>query len=154
MKNLIYLLFTAFIFFFAACSNDDVDLERDHVWVINQDGTEVSLEGSWILDSVSHPNSTHTVGNIITFPEDPSVYESFQSDGIYTDPEGIKWTKVNINFANGFQLRLLERVIDSVTPKKLYVVTKTNEDGSAISEYSTDHPFDPPNHDINIWHKN
>ena len=155
MKNIIYL-FSIFTLLFVSCSKDDdgnnnEPPERDHVWVVNQGGTEVSLAGSWILDSVSHPNSTHTVGDTIAFPVDPSGFESFKSDGTYTDPDGIVWTKVNLIFTGGFQIKLLERVVDNETPSKLYVVTKTNEDGSPIAEYSTEHPFDAPGHDINIW---
>ena len=62
--------------------------ERDHVWVVDQNGDEVPVHGTWVLVSHTHLSSTSTIGESFTLPAYPP--HSFQvSDGTYTDGEGV-----------------------------------------------------------------
>ena len=69
------LTITAFVIGFSACdraqqvlnpsiSQTDVPMpieERDHVWVVDQNGIEVPVPGTWVLVSHTHLNSTSTI---------------------------------------------------------------------------------------------
>ena len=123
--------------------------ERDHVWVVNQNGDEVPIPGTWVLVERMNLKSTYTIGESFTLPPDPS-HKVLLSEGTYMDGEGNLWTKVNITTANDFQFLLLERVDTSVSPNQLHVVIKTDEDGFALLEYG-EYPFELPWHDVQVW---
>lgn len=125
--------------------------ERDHVWVVDQQGVEVPVPGAWVLVSHTHLNSTSTIGESFTLPAEPP--HPFQtSDGTYTDGEGILWTKVRITTANGDKWQFLERVDTSVSPHQLYVVVTVDANGLPTLAYG-EYPFDLPRHNVQIWEK-
>lgn len=125
--------------------------ERDHVWVVNQNGIEVPVPGTWVLVSHTHLNSTSTIGESFTLPAAPP--HSFQvSDGTYTDSENILWTKVRITSGEGDQWQFLERVDTSVSPHRLYVVVTVDDSGLPTLAYG-EYPFDLPKHNVQIWEK-
>ena len=125
--------------------------ERDHVWVVDQNGVEMPVPGTWVLVSHTHQNSTSTIGESFTLPADPP--HRFQiSDGTYTDAEGILWTKVRITSNEGDQWQFLERVDTSVSPHRLYVVVTVDADGLPTLAYG-EYPFDLPGHNVQIWEK-
>ena len=125
--------------------------ERDHVWVIDQNGVEVPVPGTWVLVSHTHLNSTSTIGESFTLPPDPP-HSALISDGTYTDGEGILWTKVKIMTADGDKWQFIERVDTSVSPHRLYVVVTVDENGIPTLEYG-EYPFDLPRHNVQIWEK-
>ncbi len=135
-------------------SQTDVSMpmeERDHVWVVDQNGDEVPIPGTWVLVSHTHLNSVSTIGESFTLPPDePHTVQI--SDGTYTDGEGILWTKIRITTSSGAQWQFLERVDTSVTPHRLYVVVAVDDDGVPILEYG-EYPFDLPSHNFQIWEK-
>lgn len=135
-------------------SQTDVSMpmeERDHVWVVDQNGVEVPVPGTWVLVSHTHLNSASTIGESFTLPEDPPP--SFQvSDGTYTDGEGILWTKIRVTLSSGERWQFLERVDTSVTPHRLYVVVTVDNNGVPVLEYG-EYPFDLPRHNFQIWEK-
>ena len=133
-------------------SETDVPMEeRDHVWVVDQNGVAVPVPGTWVLVSHTHLNSTSTIGESFTLPpDDPHSVQI--SDGTYTDGEGIPWTKVKITTADGGQWQFLERVDTSVSPQRLYVVVTVDENGLPTLEYG-EYPFDLPRHNVQIWEK-
>ena len=154
---------TAFVIGFFACervhqviepdiSETDVPMEeRDHVWVVDQNGVEGPVPGTWVLVSHTHLNSTSTIGDSFTLP--PENPHSVQiSDGTYTDGEGTLWTKVRITTANGDQWQFLERVDTSVSPQRLYVVVTVDDNGIPTLAYG-EYPFDLPRHNVQIWEK-
>lgn len=125
--------------------------ERDHVWVVDQNGVEVPVPGTWGLVSHTHLNSTSTIGESFTLPpDDPHSIQI--SDGTYTDREGILWTKIRVTTSSGDQWQFLERVDTSVSPHRLYVVVTVNDNGLPTLEYG-EYPFDLPNHNVQIWEK-
>ena len=125
--------------------------ERDHVWVVDQNGIEVPVPGTWVLVSHTHLNSTSTIGESFTLPAYPQ--HSFQvSDGTYTDGEGILWTKVRITSNEGDQWQFLERVDTSVSPHRIYVVVTVDDNGLPTLAYG-EYPFDLPRHNVQIWEK-
>ena len=125
--------------------------ERDHVWVVDQNGVEVPVPGTWVLVSHTHLNSTSTIGESFTLPADPP--HSFQvSDGTYTDGEGVLWTKVRITSNEGDQWQFLERVDTSVSPHRIYVVVTVDGNGLPTLAYG-EYPFDLPGHNVQIWEK-
>ena len=125
--------------------------ERDHVWVVDQNGVEVPVPGTWVLVSHTHLNSTSTIGESFTLPpDDPHSVQI--SDGTYIDGEGILWTKVKITTADGGQWQFLERVDTSVSPHRLYVVVTVDDNGLPTLEYG-EYPFDLPGHNVQIWEK-
>ena len=125
--------------------------ERDHVWVVDQNGVEVPVPGTWVLVSHTHLNSTSTLGESFTLP--PDDLHSIQiSDGTYTDGEGFLWTKIRITTSSGDQWQFLERVDTSVPPHRLYVVVTVDDDGLPTLEYG-EYPFDLPKHNVQIWEK-
>lgn len=133
-------------------SETDVPMEeRDHVWVVDQNGVEVPVPGTWVLVSHTHLNSTSTIGESFTLPpDDPHSVQI--SDSTYTDGEGILWTKVKITTADGGQWQFLERVNTSVSPQRLYVVVTVDKNGLPTLEYG-EYPFDLPGHNVQIWEK-
>ena len=125
--------------------------ERDHVWVVDQNGVEAPVPGTWVLVSHTHLNSTSTIGESFTLPpDDPHSVQI--SDGTYTDGESILWTKVKITTSGGDQWQFLERVDTSVSPHRLYVVVTVDENGLPTLEYG-EYPFDLPGHNVQIWEK-
>ena len=125
--------------------------ERDHVWVVDQNGVEVPVPGTWVLVSHTHLNSTSTIGESFTLPpDDPHSVQI--SDGTYTDGKGILWTRVKITIADGSQWQFLERVDPSVTPHRLYVVVTVDNNGQPTLAYG-EYPFDLPGHNVQIWEK-
>ena len=125
--------------------------ERDHVWVVDQDGVEVPVPGTWVLVSHTHLNSTSTIGESFTLPPD-SPHSVLISDGTYTDGEGTLWTKVKITSHTGDQWQFLERVDTSVSPHRLYVVVTVDDNGLPTLAYGK-YPFDLPGHNMQIWEK-
>ena len=123
--------------------------DRDHVWVVDQNGDEVPILGTWVLVARTNLKSTYVIGESFTLPPDP-LHKILLSEGTYMDGEGRLWTKVNITTADGFQFILLERVDTSVSPHQLHVVVKTDEDGLALLEYG-EYPFELPDHDVQVW---
>ena len=125
--------------------------ERDHVWVVDQNGVEVPVPGTWVLVSHTHLNSTSTIGESFTLPpDDPHSVQI--SDGTYIDGEGILWTKVKITTADDGEWQFLERVDTNVSPHRLYVVVTVDENGLPTLEYG-EYPFDLPGHNVQIWEK-
>ncbi len=56
----------------AEYSHPDTPIEeRDHVWVVDQNGVEVPVPGTWALVSHTHLNSTSTIGESFTLPPNP-----------------------------------------------------------------------------------
>lgn len=125
--------------------------ERDHVWVVDQNGVEVPVPGTWVLVSHTHLNSTSTIGESFTLPPDPP-HSVLISDGTYIDGEGILWTKVKITSSEGDQWQFLERVDTSVSPHQIYVVVTVDDNGIPTLEYGK-YPFDLPRHNVQIWEK-
>lgn len=125
--------------------------ERDHLWPIDQNGVEVPVPGTWLLVSQTHPNSIYTIGDSFTLPPD-NPHRVQISEGIYTDSEGILWTKAKITTFNGDQLQFLERVDTSVTPHQLHAVFTVDENGIPILEYAA-YPFELPKYNVQIWEK-
>lgn len=123
--------------------------ERDHVWVVDQNGVEVPIPGTWVLVEHTNPNSTYVIGESFTLPPD-TPHQILLSEGTYMDGEGLLWTRVNITVEDGTQFLLLERVDTSVTPNQLHLVVRTDESGLALLEYG-EYPFDLPWHDVQVW---
>lgn len=159
------LTITAFIIGLSACERvhqiielglpeTDVSVpmeERDHVWVVNQNGVEVPVPGTWVLVSHTHLNSTSTIGESFTLPpDDPHSIQI--SDGTYTEAEGILWTKIRVTTSSGDQWQFLERVDTSVSPHRLYVVVTVDDNGLPTLAYG-EYPFDLPGHNVQIWEK-
>ena len=133
-------------------SQTDVPMEeRDHVWVVDQNGVEVPVPGTWVLVSHTHLNSTSTIGESFTLPPDPP-HSVLISDGTYTDGEGIPWTEVRITSKEGDQWQFLERVDTSVSPHRIYVVVTVDDNGIPTLAYG-EYPFDLPGHNVQIWEK-
>lgn len=125
--------------------------DRDHVWVVDQNGVEVPVPGTWVLVSHTHVNSTSTIGESFTLPPDPP-HKVLISDGTYTDGEGILWTKVKITSHEGDAWQFIERVDTSVFPHQLFVVVTVDDRGLPVLEYG-EYPFDLPRHNLQIWEK-
>lgn len=123
--------------------------ERDHVWVVDQNGVEVPIPGTWVLVEHTNPNSTYVIGESFTLPPD-TPHQTLLSEGTYTDGEGLLWTRVNITVDDSTQFLFLERVDTSVTPNQLHLVVRTDENGLALLEYG-EYPFDLPWHDVQVW---
>ena len=159
------LTITAFVIGFSACdraqqvlnpsiSQTDVPMpieERDHVWVVDQNGVEVPVPGTWVLVSHTHLNSTSTIGESFTLPPD-DPHSTQISDGTYTDGEDILWTKISVTTSSGDQWQFLERVDTSVSPHRLYVVVTVDDNGIPTLAYG-EYPFDLPGHNVQIWEK-
>ena len=123
--------------------------ERDHVWVVDQNGVEVPIPGTWVLVSRTNLKSTYVIGESFTLPPE-TPHQILLSEGTYIDGEGIPWTRVNITVNDGTQFLLLERVDTSVSPHQLHLVVRTDESGLALLEYG-ESPFDLPWHDVQVW---
>lgn len=124
---------------------------RDHLWVVNQDGVEVGVPGTWKLISSTHPNSAFTLGDTFTLP--PALpHKMMQTDGVYTDGEGRLWTMGYITRADDSQLKFLQWVDMSVSPAQLHIVFRTDAEGELLLEYGME-PFDAPEHDVQVWEK-
>ena len=124
---------------------------RDHVWVVDQNGVEGPVPGTWVLVSHTHLNSTSTIGESFTLPPD-DPHSTQISDGTYTDDEGILWTKIRVTTASGDQWQFLERVDTNVSPQRLYVVVTVDDNGIPTLAYG-EYPFDLPGHNVQIWEK-
>ena len=136
----------------AEYAHSDIPIEeRDHVWVVDQNGAEVPVPGTWVLVSHTHLNSTSTIGESFTLPPNPP-HSVLISDGTYTDGEDILWTKVNITSHEGEKWQFLERVDTSVSPHQLFVVVAVDDSGLPVPEYGK-YPFDLPRHNVQIWEK-
>lgn len=125
--------------------------ERDHVWVVDQNGVEVPVPGTWVLVSHTHLNSTSTIGESFTLPPDPP-HSVLISDGTYTDGEGVLWTKVRITSNEGDKWQFIERVDTSTSPHRIYVVVTVDDNGLPTLAYG-EYPFDLPGHNVQIWEK-
>ena len=125
--------------------------ERDHVWVVDQDGVEVPVSGTWVLVAQTNQNSVSTLGERFTLPPDPP-HSVLISDGAYMDDEDLLWTKVKITTHDGLELQFLERVDTRLSPHRLHVVFKTGADGLPVLEYA-ESPFNLPGHNVQIWEK-
>ena len=125
--------------------------ERDHVWVVDQNGVEVPVPGTWELVKHTNQNSVSTIGESFTLPPDPP-HSVLISDGTYVDDEGVLWTKVKITTHDGLELQFLERVDTGVSPHRLHVVIKTGAGGLPVLEYARS-PFNLPGHNVQIWEK-
>ena len=160
IKPAFILIITTLIVGLSACDRvhqviaPDVPMpmeERDHVWVVNQNGVEVPVPGTWVLVSHTHLSSTSTIGESFTLPpDDPHTVQI--SDGTYADREGMLWTKIRVTLSDGEQWQFLERVDTSVSPHRLYVVVTVDDNGVPILEYG-EYPFDLPRHNFQIWEK-
>jgi len=137
-------------FAIAACATPTP--ERDHVWVVDQTGTEVPITGNWEVVSVSNPHTNFPVDMVMAIPPDPAFVAKFSSDGSYKDPGGVLWTKVNVTLTDGQQALMLERVDTSASPNVLYAVSKVNDDGTFVAQYSQ-YPFDASQDDVAVFHK-
>ena len=126
--------------------------ERDHVWVVDQNGIEVPITGDWEVVSASNPHTNFPVNMVMAIPPDPAFVEKFSSDGTYKDPSGVTWTKVNVILTDEQHALLLERVDTSVSPNALYAVSKVNDEGIFVAEYSQ-YPFDASNDNLVVYHK-
>ena len=139
------------LFAIAACAA--ATPQHDHVWVVDQTGTEVPIAGNWEVVSATHQNISLPVnGSVMAIPPDPAFVEKFSSDGTYQDPTGALWTKVNVVLTDGEHPLILEHVDTSVTPNVLYAVWKENDDGTYLEEYSQ-YPFDASNDIVYVYHK-
>ena len=138
------------LFAIAACAAPTA--QHDHVWVVDQTGTEVPIVGNWEVVSASNPHTNFPVDMVMAIPPDPAFVDKFSSDGTYQDPTGVLWTKVNVILTDGQHALLLERVDTSVTPNVLYAVSKVNEEGTFVTEYSQ-YPFDASNDNVVVYHK-
>ena len=152
------LIITAFVTGLSSCDRvhqiiePDVPMEeRDHVWVVDQNGVEVPVPGTWVLVSHTHLNSTSTIGESFTLPPD-DPHSTQISEGTYIDGDGILWTKIRITTSEGDQWQFLERADTSVTPHRLYVVVTVDDNGLPTLEYG-EYPFDLPGHNVQIWEK-
>lgn len=125
--------------------------DRDHVWPVDQNGIEVPVQGTWVLVSHTHENSTSTIGESFTLPADPQPILQ-TSDGTYIDGEGILWTKIRLITAEGDKWQFLERVDTNVSPHQLHAIVTVDENGIPILEYG-EYPFDLPRHNVQIWEK-
>ncbi len=123
--------------------------ERDHVWVVDQNGVEVPIPGTWVLVSRTNLKSTYVIGESFTLPPE-TPHQILLSEGTYIDGEGISWTRVNITVDDGTQFLLLERVDTSVSPHQLHLVVRMAESGLALLEYG-EYPFELPWHDVQVW---
>ena len=159
------LTITAFVIGFSSCDRvqrvvksgtSEIDPsipieQRDHVWVVDQNGVEVPVPGTWELTAQTNLKSPFTIGESFTLP--PEIpHKVLLSEGTYTDSESILWTKGNVKTADGLQLMFLERVDTSVSPHQLHIVWKLTDDGSLSLAYG-EYPFDVPEHDVQIWEK-
>ena len=149
-----FLSSALFLAILPGCGGDDPvsePQERDHVWPVDQNGVEVPVPGTWVLVDHTNPNSTSTIGESFVLPPDPP-HSAQASDGTYTDGEGIEWTMVRITSHEGDRWQFLERVDTGVSPHRLHVVVRTDEEGIPVLEYG-EHPFDLPLHNVQIWEK-
>ncbi len=129
----------------------EMEKPRDHLWVVNQDGVEVGVPGTWKLISSTHPNSAFTIGETFTLP--PALpHKVMQTDSLYTDSEGRLWTMGYITRADDSQLKFLQWVDMRVSPEQLHVIFRTDAEGVPLLEYGTE-PFDAPEHDVQVWEK-
>ena len=155
------LAITAFVIGLSSCERVHEIIEpgmpetdvsgRDHVWVVDQNGVEVPVPGTWVLVSHTHLNSTSTIGESFTLPPD-DPHSTQISDGTYTDDVGTLWTKIQVTTASGDQWQFLERVDTSVSPHQLYVVVAVDGKGMPTLAYG-EYPFDLPGHNVQIWEK-
>ena len=160
-KFILILTITAFVIGLSSCERVHLIIEpgipetdvsvRDHVWVVDQNGVEVPVLGTWVLVSHTHLNSTSTIGESFTLPPD-DPHSTQISDGTYTDGEDVLWTKIRVTTASGDQWQFLERVDTSVSPHRLYVVVTVDDNGIPTLAYG-EYPFDLPGHNVQIWEK-
>ncbi len=111
--------------------------ERDHAWVVDQDGRETPIYGCWELVSVTHPQSNGEIGQIAVFNDDPLGNE-FEVEGIVRAPDGMLWSQVLIGFEGGPEFSLLERVDTHTDPHRWHIVALLTEDGGYQAAYAED----------------
>ena len=125
--------------------------DRGHIWVVDQNGVEVPVIGTWELVEQTNPNSPFPIGDrFILPPETP--HKTLLSEGTYTDDTGIDWTKANITTADDLHLVFLERVDTSTYPHQLHIVWKITDDHQLLPAYG-EYPFETSEHDVQIWEK-
>jgi hypothetical protein len=105
--------------------------DRDHVWVVDQNGTETPIYGCWQLVSNTHELSNAAVGDLLVFSAEP-LGNDFSPQGTITGADGNLWTAVGISFADGYAFTLLERVDTAADPHRLYVLALLDEDGTYL----------------------
>ena len=66
--------------------------ERDHVWVVDQNGVEVPIPGTWVLVSRTNLKSTYVIGESFTLPPE-TPHQILLSEGTYIDGEGVSLDK-------------------------------------------------------------
>lgn len=124
---------------------------RNHLWVVNQDGVEIAVPGTWKLVSQTHPSSVFAIGDTFTLP--PALpHKVMQTDGVYTDGEGRLWTMGHITRADDSQLKFLQWVDMNASPVQLHIVFRTDANGEPLLEYGI-YPFAAPEHDVQVWEK-
>lgn len=124
---------------------------RSHVWVVDQNGVEMPVLGTWELVAQTNPNSPFTVGDRFTLPPE-LPHKNSLSEGTYTDDTGITWTKVNVVTADDLHLMFLERVDTNASPHQLHIVWKITDDHQLLPAYG-EYPFEVSEHDAQIWEK-
>lgn len=111
--------------------------ERDHAWVVDQDGRETPIYGCWELVSVTHPQSNGEIGQIAVFGDDPLENE-FTVEGIIRGPDGWLWSQVLIGFEGGPEFSLLERVDTHANPHRWHIAALLTEEGDYQPAYAED----------------
>lgn len=124
---------------------------RSHIWVVDQNGIEMPVVGTWELVAQTNPNSPSTLGDRFTLPPE-LPHKNLLSEGTYTDDTGIPWTKVNIVTADDVHLMFLERIDTNAAPHQLHIVWKITDDHQLLPAYG-EYPFEASEHDVQIWEK-
>lgn len=129
--------------------------DRDHVWVVDQDGRETPIYGCWELKSVTHPLSNATVGDITVFGVG-GLENDFRTDGNITGADGRMWTTVGVSFPDMPAFTLLERVETDVEPHRLYILAAINPDGTyhaGIAETAAQFAGEGPDVDLMTYER-
>ncbi len=112
-----------------ALSQDATD--RDHVWVVDQNGIETPVYGCWEAVSNTHRMSNSTVGDLLVFSAEP-LGNAFSSGGTITGADGNLWTAVAVAFPD-YEFTLLERVDTAADPHRLYMLAILDEAGTYLT---------------------
>ncbi len=121
--------------------------ERDHVWVVNQNGNEVPLTGDWVVIGSSHWNSRHPAGTAMTLPPEEDAVISFSSEGTVVGPDNMLWTQFSVQITDDYAIQAMERVDTASTPNLLYYLEATEDDGTHAGLAPS--VFDPVYHGLN-----
>jgi hypothetical protein len=158
MKKLYYILLAILLLslFFISCEDEKADNNtdkdpRNHVWVVDQNGIEVSIEATWKVTQNNHPNSTTALGTLLKLPRTPAPV-AFSSEGNITDPDGIMWTKVYVKINEDLTFWFLRRVDTSLEPNQLYSVKNVDSAGNLETSYG-EYPFEAPEEDLIVYEK-